>query len=147
MCAFALHPQKKLLAACCLFLYACAVRAEIVVICHLDNPVKALSARQVSDIFLGRSRTFPGGAGALILEHRRDARMREEFFRALNGMTLKQLNAYWARLQFSGEVQPPQSLDDSAAVLEAVRKDAAAIGYVDAAAVDNSVRVVLRLKE
>ncbi|MES2126606.1 MAG: hypothetical protein V4463_04985 [Pseudomonadota bacterium] len=123
------------------------VRADIVVITNLDNPVQALTARQVSDLFLGRTRTFPGGAGTLILEQPRQAHTREEFFRRLNGMNLKQLNAYWARLQFSGEVQPPAQLEDNAAVLAGVRKNTAAIGYVDSSAVDTSVRVVLRLKE
>ena len=122
-------------------------RADIVVILNVDNPVQALTPRQVSDLYLGRTRTFPGGAATLVFEQPRQARTREEFFHRLNGMSLKQLNAYWARLQFSGEVQPPIQLDDSAAVLAGVRKNSAAIGYVDATAVDGSVRVVLRLKE
>ena len=62
-------------------------------------------------------------------------------------MSLKQLNAYWARLRFSGEVLPPMTLPDSQLVLDAVSRTRGGIGYVDAALVDGSVKVVLRLKE
>lgn len=120
-------------------------RAEVAVIVNLENPVQTVPPSQISDFFLGRSRSFRTGNDAIIYEQPRESPLRAEFFRSLNGMTIKQLNAYWARLQFSGEVQPPPELPDSRAVLEAVRKNRNAIGYIDPALLDNSVRVVMRL--
>ena len=145
--AFRLLRARPWLAGCVLAMATTVARAEVVVIVNLDSPVQALSVRQVSDFYLGRTRDFPGGHGALIVEQTREARTREDFYRSLNGMSLKQLNAYWARLQFSGEIQPPRVAGDSRAVLNYVRANGAAIGYVDAAVVDASVRVVLRLKD
>jgi len=84
---------------------------------------------------------------ALIYEQPVASSLRESFFRSLNGMSVIQLNAYWARLRFSGEVLPPKGLADSRAVLEAVGSNRNAIGYVDAAVVSSSVKVVLLLKE
>jgi ABC-type phosphate transport system substrate-binding protein len=62
-------------------------------------------------------------------------------------MSLKRLNAYWARLQFSGAVQPPPEISDSQSVRDLVRHNKNAIGYIEASQVDDSVRVILLLKD
>ena len=106
-----------------------------------------LLARQISDFYLGRARSSESSELLNIYEQPVDSTLREKFFRGLNGMNLKQLNAYWARLRFSGEVLPPVSLPDNLAMLNTVRRDRNALGYVDAAALDSSVRLVLLIKE
>lgn len=127
--------------------YTAVSAMDLVVIVHPENPVIRLSHKQVSDMFLGRRRAFPTGNSVLVLEAHRNSAIREIFFLRLNGMTLKRLNAYWARLQFSGNVHPPPEMENSRAVLEAVRQNQSAIGYVDAAILDNSVKPVLHLKK
>ena len=128
-------------------------RAEVVVIVHPDNPLRNLTPGQVSDLYLGRNRTFSIGDQkelllASIYEHPTNSRLRENFFRTLNGMPISRLNAYWARLRFSGEVLPPVALADSHEMLEVVSHNRSAIGYVEAAEVrGSSVKIVLRLKE
>lgn len=126
--------------------------ADIAVIVNSENPLHAMLPRQVSDLYLGRARNFVTEAQktplrATVYEQPAESPLREAFFRALNGMSMNQVNAYWARLRFSGEVLPPAVLADSHVVLEAVKRDRTAIGYVDSAVVDDSVKVVLRLKE
>lgn len=121
--------------------------SEIVVVVNLGNPVQSLTSKQISDFFLGRRRNFPSGDAVIVFEQERGSKVREDFFRRLNGMTIKQLNAYWARLQFSGEIQPPESFSDTRDLLEAIKENRNAIGYAEAEQVDNSVKVILRLKE
>jgi ABC-type phosphate transport system substrate-binding protein len=129
---------------------ASAQAAEIAVVVNPNNPVSVMTAREVSDLYLGRSRSFVQDdqkIPAAVYEQPQDSTLRESFFRALNGMNLKQLNAYWARLRFSGEVLPPMVLPDSRLVLDAVSRNRGGIGYIDAALVDTSVKVVLRVRE
>ncbi len=121
--------------------------ADLVVIVHPDNPVRALKRDQVSDLYLGRLFSFAPDKPAHILDQPRNSPLRKRFFEKLNGMPLLQLNAYWARLQFTGEVQPPFEVKDSQAIIDIVRSNPIAIGYIDAVLVPPSVRVVLRLKE
>ena len=123
-----------------------SAHADIAVIVHRDNPVQSMTARQVSDIYLGRTRAFESGVLMNIYELPVDSPLREKFFHGLNGMNLKQLNAYWARLRFSGEVLPPVSLQDSRALINAVRRDQNAIAYIDTAVLDDSVRVLFLVK-
>lgn len=133
----------------CLLCLAVVARADIAVIVHPDNPVPSMTQREVSNLYLGRTRSFGADVHnpASIYEQPADSSLREVFFRTLNGMDIKQLDAYWARLRFSGEVLPPAALPDSRSVVDAVSRRRNAIGYVDAAAVSSSVKVVLRLKE
>ena len=51
----------------------------------------------------------------------------------------------WSRLAFTGQGQPPKELADAEAVKKAVAADPKAVGYIDKADVDASVKVVLVL--
>ena len=126
--------------------------AELLLIVHPDNPIRELNRKQASDLYFGRVTTVTGDgrstAPALTLyDQPGDSSSREQFYRALNGMPLSQVNAYWARLRFSGDVMPPHALPDYRAVVEAVRRNPKGVGYIDAASAHDSVRVVLRLRE
>ena len=126
--------------------------ADVAVIVHPDSPVQNMTARQVSDLYLGRARSFDmGDQGntvlAAIYEQPTDSVVREVFFRSLNGMRISQVNAYWARLRFSGEMLPPSSLSDMRSALDVVGRNKNAIAYVDAKMVNRTVKVVLLLKE
>lgn len=124
-----------------------AAVSEIAIIAHRNNPLRSLTPREVSDLYLGRLRSLPADPGSLpaLYDHPSDHELRARFFHLLNGMSLKQLNAYWARLRFSGAVLPPYTLPNSRAVVDAVGKNPVAIGYVEAGSVDDSVKVLLRL--
>lgn len=129
-----------------------AAWADVAVIVHRDSPLTSMTAREVSDLYLGRARNVAAGNphAPLVLavyDQPANSPLRELFFQRLNGMAIKQVNAYWARLRFSGEVLSPPVAPDSRAVLEIVQRQANAIGYVESELVDGSVRVILRLKE
>lgn len=121
--------------------------AEIVVIVNPNSPIESLSVEQVASLYLGRIRGLQPGMPALVVDQKGPGGLRERFFQQLVGMSLPRVNAYWARLQFSGDTQPPISVPDDRRVVELVARDHNAIGYVDANAVDDSVRIVLRLEE
>jgi len=144
-------PARIVVSLLCLA-WSLASAADVVVIVHPDNPLQSLSQREVSDLYLGRARSFQNGDDrtpllARIYEQPAESPLRDAFFRSLNGMNIKQLNAYWARLRFSGEVLPPTVLPNSRSVVDTVRRDRNAIGYVHSSEIGDSVKIVLRLKE
>lgn len=129
---------------CCL---SRAAPADIVVIVHPESPLLQMNPLEVSDLYLGRQRSTRTGERLLILDQPRDSELRSRFFSHLNGMSLRNVNAYWARLQFSGDSQPPIPLPDSSAIVATVRNNRLAIGYVDAADTAGGVRPLLTLRE
>jgi hypothetical protein len=118
--------------------------ADVAVIVHASNAAAAPTPKEVQDIFLGRKRTFADGRRALPLDQATPLRV--EFYESLAARPIAQIDAYWARLLFTGQASPPPRLADDAEVLKAVRENEGAIGYVAPDHVDRGVRLLLLLK-
>ena len=117
----------------------------MVVVVSAQSPVQAMTQKEVLALYTGRTRSFANGEAARPLDQPRDSPLREAFYRALTGMDLARINSYWARLHFTGQVQPPQPVADERALIQRLRQDASALGYLAHEPNDPSVRVVLRL--
>jgi len=135
--------MKKILAFFMLLILMSSVQADMVVIVNPRNNLESLTPQQAQDIFLGRARTFPNGKFALPIDQA--SPLRAEFYLQLTGRPVEQINAYWARIVFTGQASPPLQLPDDAAVLQTVRDNEGAIGYIDKIYVNNTVRVLLIL--
>ncbi len=120
-----------------------SAQAELVVIAHLRNNINNLTIKQVQDIFLGRTRLFPNGKFALPIDQ--SSPLRAEFYQKLTSYPVEHINAYWARIMFTGQASPPQQLPNDEAVLQTVRDNEGAIGYIDNTRVDKTVHVLLLL--
>lgn len=109
------------------------------------SPVEALTQRDVLALYTGRTRTLPSGETATPLDQPRDGAVRAAFYQALTGMDIARINSYWARLHFTGQVQPPQIVADDNAAIQRLRADHSGIAYLSREPQDPAVRVVLRL--
>lgn len=123
-----------------------AARAEVVVIVAKGNPLPALSAEQVAQIFMGASNAFPGGAAATPLDQPEGSAVRDEFLAKVLDKNAAQFKAVWSRLIFSGKGTKPRTLAGSADVKKAVAADPAAIGFIERSALDDTVKAVLSVK-
>lgn len=134
----------KILTFFCVMLMSCfsvQVIAEVAVITHPSNAA-ALTSDDVQRLFLGKSKSFPGGAEATPVSNKNDG-VREQFNQALLGKNESQIKAYWSQLVFTGKGTPPKELDNDEAVKQFVANNPSAIGYIDAAKVDGSVKVII----
>ncbi|HEU4653639.1 MAG TPA: hypothetical protein VFS47_06610 [Steroidobacteraceae bacterium] len=118
---------------------------EIVVVVNPQSGVREMTRSQVADVFMARDRHLPTGVTALPLDMGMQSVERREFYQKLLRKTVPEINAYWARLLFSGRATPPQQVPDSSAALKAVAENKGAIAYLDKKDVDSRVRVVLEL--
>jgi len=105
------------------------VRFQVVV--HRSNPVSSLSRAQLSALFMRRTRRWPDGTDVRPVEPPK-SRVREDFSRAIHGKSLAYVTRYWHRVIFAGRGVPPDELESDAAVLELVKNNRGAIGYIDA---------------
>lgn len=126
---------------------AMPAHADVFLIVNVSNPVRALTKREATDLFMGRQHNYADGEFALPLDLPRDSAGRANFYRLLTGADLAQVNSYWARLMFGGQTLPPQPMPDEAAMLNVVARNPSAIGYVGQEPADRNVRVVLVLKD
>jgi ABC-type phosphate transport system substrate-binding protein len=136
--------MKNFILSCFILLLSTQSVADIAIIANLQNSQHQLSALQVQDIFMGRTRSFPNGQFAITFDQQA---LRNDFYQKLTGRPIAQINAYWARLMFSGQTSPPTKLADDQSIIKVVQENAGAIGYIDSKNVDaQSVRILLILK-
>jgi hypothetical protein len=119
--------------ACLVF----AAHADPVVVAHPS--AGPLSKDQVADLFLGKSQAFTP------IDQAEGSPVYADFYRKATGRDVAQVKSTWSRIVFSGKGQAPRQLPDAAAVKKAVAADPKAVGYIDKASVDGTVKVVLSL--
>lgn len=103
---------------------------ELLVIVNKDNPLDSITKQQVIDLFMGRSPYFPTGDAVVKLDAPSSSDVRESFYQSLVQMSLPEVNAYWARLMFSGRATPPMSVPKEEDILKLVASNSNAIGYI-----------------
>ena len=138
---------KRILVPAALFavttLGATASPAEVVVVVSAKSTVSSLTSAQIAKIFLGKTGTFPDGGNAVPLDQAEGAEIRNEFYTKVAGKDTAQIRAYWSKIIFAGDGQPPRVLPGNTGVRKAVANDPNAIGYIDRSAVDDSIKVLL----
>ena len=119
--------------------------AEIAVIVHPSAGVDSLTQDDVARLFLGKSKSFPSGGQAVPVNQSEGSAARDKFNEAVCKKNASQYKAYWSQLVFTGKGTPPKDAGNDAAVKALVAANPKMIGYVDAGAVDASVKVVFKL--
>jgi hypothetical protein len=98
-----------------------------------------MTAEQAAQYFLGRSSALT----PLDLAGR--STLRARFYQQLAGKDPDQVKAIWSKVVFTGRGFPPREYNNSDDIKRAVAANPVAIAYLDQAAVDDTVRVVLVL--
>lgn len=122
---------------------AAAAGAPLAVIVH-PSRADRLGTADVARIFLRRQRFWRDGSPIVPLNREPGSDARETFSRSVLGGDSARWASYWNDAYFNG-VFPPAVLSSSAAVKRYVASQPGAIGYVDPADVDDTVRVALRI--
>lgn len=138
-----LKTTLRALSVASLLVAAHVASAQVAVIVNPKSSISALTAEQAAGIFMGKSNTLPNGATAAAADLPESNPAREQFYTKVAGKTSAQVKATWARLTFSGKATPPRELPSAADVKKHVASNPDGIGYIEASAVDGSVKSVL----
>jgi len=112
--------------------------AEVVVIVSAKSTATTMTSSEIASIYLGKSTAMKPVDNA--------TPVRAQFYTQVAGKDAAQVKAIWSKLVFTGKATPPKEMATSAEVVKAVAADPNAIGYVDRASVDGTVKVVYELK-
>jgi ABC-type phosphate transport system substrate-binding protein len=127
------------------FLYSPLAGADTVVIVNKGNGSN-LAKDDIAMLYLGKTKQFPDGHSALPLDQKEGSPMRVSFVSNVLGKSEAELKTYWARLIFNGQGVPPKVLGSDAEVKDLVARNPDTIGFIDSAAADDSVKVILTFK-
>lgn len=123
-------------------LLAAPAFSGVAVIVSAKSPLTTLDASDISDIFLGKSPTYPDGREAIPVELKSGSPVKDAFHDATTKKSASQLKSYWAKMLFSGKGTPPKEVDTDNAIKVLVAENPNVIGYVSTDSVDDSVKVV-----
>lgn len=132
--------MKKILLGALLSCCSVGVFADVVVVVNPGNG-NAVDADVVKRIYLGKTKSFSDGL-AVSPVNQDGTSVADEFNSKVVGKSSSQLNAYWAKLVFTGKGAPPAKVNSDQAVIDFVAANNGAIGYVDSVSVSPKVKVV-----
>ena len=124
-----------------------AFAEDIVVVMNQKNSVSKLTRDEVIDIFMGRNRQLSSGVIALPLDLPNKSAEREYFYSRLTGKSMSEINAYWARLIFTGRASPPTLVRSQEEAIQMVIDNRSTLGYVNRSKINSQVKVVFELNE
>jgi ABC-type phosphate transport system substrate-binding protein len=119
---------------------------RLVVIAHSDSGIKHLQRNDLINLYLGRTKKLPSGITAVPIDAPSDSEQKKVFYEQLVHKSLPEIQAYWARLLFTGQATPPQQIDNTEETLKMVSLNQGAIAYIDRSQVNASVIVVYDFK-
>lgn len=140
----AINQMAFIIAAGLMILGSIPARAELVIIGAPSIGIDSLTPKQAKKIWLGKSRRIPGG-GAVKVVDQENRKVRNEFYLKLTNKKPSQLKAYWARFTFTGKGSAPPKLPDDTTIKQWVTATPGGLSYIDSAALDGSVKVLLKL--
>ena len=141
---------KKLTLIACLVLLGALVGANgtaqaaesFQLIVNSGNPVASMDAKDVAKLFIKRVSAWDDGVSADPVDQAPDSAVREAFSETVHGRSVTAVKSYWQKQIFSGRGVPPPELSSDAAVVDFVKKNRGAIGYVSAGADVSGVKVI-----
>jgi len=118
-------------------------QAGIAIVVSPDNKTQAMSKEEVSRLFLKKNKNFKSGVKAEPLDQGKGNEVRKIFYKKVVNKEPGQLTSYWSRMVFTGKGMPPKVAGNDESIINSVSKNVNAIGYIDSAAVDKRVKVLL----
>lgn len=135
---------KQFCSALIISLVSALAIAETAVIVSASNGNTSIDKTAISKIFLGKTKSFPNGLQAIPVDQNDNSATRDAFNSNVLGKSGSQLKSYWSRLIFTGKGTPPKQAGNDADVKKYVAANPDSIGYIDASAVDGSVKVLYK---
>jgi ABC-type phosphate transport system substrate-binding protein len=117
----------------------------LVVIANKSVRATRLSRDELRPIFQTKKDTWPDGSPARPFNLPEANTARRSFDAAVLGLDPDRVARYWIDRKIRGGERPPQTITSSALMLKVVSKTSGAVGYIDAADVDASVKVIARV--
>ncbi len=135
---------SKWIMASSLLLTSLPCCADVAVIGNKSIAADSLTARQISNLWLGKSKFIPGGGKPIVVDQVSGTSVHNDFYKNVVKKNGSQLKAYWAKVVFSGKRAPPMVLMSDADVINWVASTPGGLGYIDSASVNETVKVLFR---
>ena len=120
---------------------AVCAAGEYVVIVNNSNPITELAKSEARNIFLGKKTTWANGQkiDVVVLS---GGKTHEAFCSDVINKTPSQFSTFWKTALFTGTGTPPRTAGGDSEIMSIVKRNPAAIGYINGSAAADGVKVV-----
>lgn len=112
------------------------------VIANVENAAASLTAKEASDLFLKKKTKWPSGVAVMPVDLASNSQVRADFSQQVHGKNVAAIRNFWQQAAFSGAGTAPAEKQTDADVVEYVKKNVGAIGYVSAGANTSGTKAV-----
>lgn len=112
---------------------------NLVLVVHKNSQITEITKQQAVHLFFGRVKSLPHTGIIEVIDFQP---YRSEFYRDLVDRDISEINAYWARLRFSGKTRPPRQVFSFQELKNQLELYNNAISYSPADLVADELRVV-----
>lgn len=106
--------------------------SEFVIVVNANNPTIELPRGEVSRMFLKKDRSWGHGLTVEPVDQPQDEAVRQAFSIEIHRRSADTIEGYWNKVLFEGLGSPPPEVPGDGLVLDFVRRNRGAIGYVSA---------------
>ena len=112
------------------------------IIVNNANSTTSISKKDASNFFMKKTSKWADGTKLAPVDQKAGSSVRNEFTRSVHAKNVSAVKSYWQQAIFSGKGTPPAELVTDAAVIEFVKGNSGAIGYVSSGANTDGVKVI-----
>ena len=115
--------------------------ADVLVVVNPENTA-TFEDKSIQRIFLGKISEYSTGETPLVINQLPGNPIRTEFDTGILNRSTAQVTASLAKLVFTGRAVMPTEVESDAEVIELIKQEKNAIGYIDSASLTDAVKVV-----
>lgn len=116
--------------------------SQFKVIVNNSNSLSSINKKEASDCFLKKKTKWADGTTVTPVDLSSGSKVRDAFSQKVHGKTTAAIRSYWQQAAFSGTASAPPEKSNDAEVIEFVRKNPGAIGYVSESANTTGVKTL-----
>lgn len=115
---------------------------EYKIIINDDNPISSITIDKLDKIFLKKVTKWNDGSKINPVNLTAESTVREKFTQTVHDKKISAINAYWQKQIFTGKGVPPVEKKSDQNVIQYIKANPGAIGYVSASANTAGVKVI-----
>ncbi len=115
-------------------IFTLGAMAQYKVIANKSNAATSITKDEVASYLLKKKKTWASGAAVVPVDQRANSEVRKAFSSAVVGKSVGAVKSYWQQAVFSGKGTPPVEKANDQDVIDFVKANQGAIGYVSSGA-------------
>ena len=136
--------KGKIIFVLMMFIIVSSVHAQssVKVIVNTSNTTSSISKAEVANLFLKKVTKWENGSKVVPVDQTVESAARVSFTKSVLGREVTAVKSYWQQKLFSGEATPPTEKSSDAEIVNFVKANPGAVGYVSGNAQVAGVKVL-----